>query len=81
MRKIFIAIFASVMCINTVQAEQLVLSDIIQQAREAQIKQEAKQKAELAMMQPVTVKNNQNPDKDACGQNAAERIKPQELTE
>lgn len=73
-------IFAAVICItaNAVNAEPIVLTDILQQARDAQIKQEAKEKAEKAMMKPVT---NNSENLQNCEQKANEKINSEELAE
>ena len=78
MRKFFILITVSVLCAGSVNAQQLVLSDIIQQARDAQMREEAKQKAELAMMQPVTSSKDKT-NRNNCEQNAIEKINPDDF--
>lgn len=54
MRKIVVFLFVIGYLFNIANAEQLVLSDIIQNARDKIIMQEAKEKAELAMTKPMT---------------------------
>lgn len=77
MRNLLIITAIIISSVNYTYAEPIVLSDIIQQAREAQMKQAAKEKAEQAMMQPVK-NNNTNSN---CEQNANERICPNEVLE
>lgn len=57
MRKLFTLIFTIVLSANSAFSQDLVLSDIIQQAREAQFQMAAREKIEQSM-QPV--KNEQN---------------------
>ncbi len=52
MKKIYAAIALLLLTWNPISAQELELSDVIREAREAQIKEQAKQKAEEAM-QPV----------------------------
>jgi len=57
MRKILVLSILVFSFVSSVNAEQLVLSDRIQQALDAQRMQMAKEKAELAMMKPACTNN------------------------
>lgn len=60
MRKILILSVLLITAFCSVNAEQLVLSDRIQQARDAMKMQLAKERAELAMMKPACSNNCKN---------------------
>lgn len=73
MKRILLIASALMLTCNYTLAQDLILSDVIREAREAQIKQAAKEKSELAMMQPVkneTPKKEaeQKPDSNSCQQ-------------
>lgn len=78
MKKLFAILLLTGISITTANAEPLILSDIIQQARDAQMQIEAKEKAELAMMKPIMTKN-QEEIQHSCEQSAAEKINPNEF--
>ena len=73
MRKILVLSFVLFMAVNSVMAEPLVLSDRIQQARDEMRRQEAKEKAELAMMKPACSNSCMN-NRIQNEQSAAEKI-------
>ena len=77
MRKFLVLLFLFNSFYNIVNAETLVLSDIIQQAREAVKMQEAKDKAELAMMQKTATNNNEtkqeSSEQNACDKTSADK--------
>lgn len=58
-------------------AEGLILSDVIREAREAQLRQAAAEKLEKELM---PIKNNETINKVSTGeQNACEKINPEEI--
>lgn len=74
MKKLFLIIAAILITAGTGHSETLVLSDIIQQAREAMYQQEAQQKINQSI-QPV-----KNTDANTTSEKAAaEKINPQEI--
>ena len=73
MRKILVLSFVLFMMVNSVNAAQLVLSDVIQQARDTMKMREAKEKAELAMMKPACSNSCMNTQMQT-EQSAAEKI-------